>query len=324
MLHTKVVHHITDHIAPTGRNGFIPRLLRERAIWAMLGASVALFGFAQLFHLTEYLDVRAQVYPATLVERINQDRTALGMRLLVVSPLLEEAALLKAQDMIAHGYFAHTSPQGVSPWYWFDQVGYTFTYAGENLAVQYVDTDALYGAWLDTPTHQANIRNPHFTEIGIATARGIYKGRETIFVVGLFGTPAQKKISGVPIVMAADAGVLQTIDESPAAVSVKNTDPTIETRPPQTTTSLEQPMPWFSRFLLRIDKHIGTVLEILIIGIILALVGLSTRQWQQHHHKHIAYGVLMVIILTSFLFVGRMGVFANISSAQVQLPYLEF
>jgi hypothetical protein len=92
-----------------------------------------------------------------------------------------------------------------------------------------------------------------------------------------------------------------SIDESPAAVSVKNTDPTIETRPPQTTTSLEQPMPWFSRFLLRIDKHIGTVLEILIIGIILALVGLYYKS-TCHHVFFLESSTLKSIVQVSPVF----------------------
>jgi uncharacterized protein YkwD len=37
--------------------------------------------------------------------------------------------------------------------------------------------------------HFLNIVNPKYTEIGIATSTGIYKGREAVFVVQMFGTP---------------------------------------------------------------------------------------------------------------------------------------
>ena len=49
--------------------------------------------------------------------------------------LLSAADDEKADDMAAKSYFAHTSPEGIDPWHWFAQVGYKFTYAGENLAV---------------------------------------------------------------------------------------------------------------------------------------------------------------------------------------------
>ena len=47
------------------------------------------------------------------------------------------AAQAKADDMATKGYFAHTSPDGKNSWYWFKQAGYTFTYAGENLALDF-------------------------------------------------------------------------------------------------------------------------------------------------------------------------------------------
>ncbi|MFQ5541147.1 MAG: CAP domain-containing protein, partial [Candidatus Paceibacteria bacterium] len=46
-------------------------------------------------------------------------------------------------------------------------------------------------AWMDSPSHRANILNEHFTEIGIATAEGVYQGRQTTFVVQMFGAPSR-------------------------------------------------------------------------------------------------------------------------------------
>jgi hypothetical protein len=309
MLHTKVVHHITDHFAPTGRNGFIPRLLRERVIWAILGASAALFGFAQFLQISTYERVQAEMYPQTVLARINHDRSALGLAPLSTNPVLEYAATLKAADMVAYNYFAHISPTGTPLWHWLDQAGYTFTYAGEQLIA-----DATHPS-LD----QQVVLSPEFTEIGIATVQGEREGVPALYGVALLGTPAYKQVAGKSV--ATDP--IRIVDESQQSISIKNIDPALVTRE-VTPASVPTKSPWLSRFLLRIDKHIGTILEILIIGIILALVGLSTRQWQQHHHKHMAYGVLMVIILTSLLFVGRMGVFAETPNNQATIPYLEF
>lgn len=341
-MYKKVAHHVIEHIVPTPDNSFVPHILKGPAVWAMLGVSVALLGFSQFLRTTDYLNINAEVYPTVLVQMTNEDRIASGMQPLAVNPVLERAAYLKVQDMVAKNYFAHTSPEGVSPWYWFKQAGYTFRFAGENLAVNFSESSDVQQAWLNSPAHRANVLNPNFTEMGIATAYGTYKGVNTAYVVELFGTPATSSRTAVvpttPIrpssqvqqessvtdsrVAGESIDTLRTIDESPSFVSVENTDPTLVVQPASTTT--EPRVSWFSRFMLNIDKHIGTVLEVFVGALIIAMAGLATREHQKHHRRHFAYGLLMVIVLSSMLFVGRIGVFAETPSAQIQLPYLEF
>lgn len=132
----------------------------------------------------------AAVVSSVLAELANQDRAENDLGGLTVNPVLVAAAQAKANDMATFGYFAHVSPQGVDPWHWFGEAGYKFDYAGENLAVDFSDSGDVNTAWMNSPTHRENILDPHFTEIGIATAQGIYKGRLTTFVVQEFGTPA--------------------------------------------------------------------------------------------------------------------------------------
>ena len=105
------------------------------------------------------------------------------------NPLLSRAARLKAQDMASRSYFAHTSPQGLTPWYWLEQVGYKYTLAGENLAVNFSKPSDITDAWLNSPAHRANILNSGYTETGTGTAWGFYKGKKTLFVVQFFGKP---------------------------------------------------------------------------------------------------------------------------------------
>src|SRR3989344_546950 len=121
-----------------------------------------------------------------LIELANDDRAGINLAPLKINPVLVLAAELKAQDMALKNYFAHTSPEGLSPWYWFDKAGYNFAYAGENLAIDFSESANVNAAWMNSPGHRANILNKNFTEIGIATAKGYYQGRETIFVVQLF------------------------------------------------------------------------------------------------------------------------------------------
>lgn len=133
------------------------------------------------------------IYASVLIDLTNQERDAEKIDGLIVSPILTEAANLKAQDMASKGYFAHTSPEGKTPWYWFDQVGYKYSYAGENLAVDFTESADVDKAWMNSPLHRANIVNKNFKEIGIGMAEGIYEGRVTTFVVQLFGTEALSK-----------------------------------------------------------------------------------------------------------------------------------
>jgi uncharacterized protein YkwD len=135
------------------------------------------------------LDSLSAIYASVLVNLTNQNRVAANISELTVNPLLERAAQMKADDMAAKGYFAHNTPDGKTPWYWFEQAGYQYIYAGENLAVNFTESRDVETAWMNSPGHFLNIMNPKFTEIGIATSSGSYKGRQAVFVVQLFGTP---------------------------------------------------------------------------------------------------------------------------------------
>jgi hypothetical protein len=177
---------------PRHDNDFKPHFFRERAVLGM--ALVIVLFFVTAFAL-QSLVIRGgfsqigAVISSTLVELANNDRKANDLGVLTVNPVLEEAARLKAQDMVAKGYFAHESPEGVEPWHWFEEAGYDFSFAGENLAVYFTDSVELQNAWMNSPSHRANILNSYFTEIGIAVVPGVYQGRDTVFVVQEFGRP---------------------------------------------------------------------------------------------------------------------------------------
>lgn len=111
---------------------------------------------------------------------------------LKTNPVLVAAAQAKANDMAAKGYFAHVSPEGLDPWHWFKEAGYSFDYAGENLAIDFSDSADVERAWMNSMAHRENILNSRFSEIGIATAEGLYQGHATIFVVQEFGAPSSR------------------------------------------------------------------------------------------------------------------------------------
>lgn len=135
----------------------------------------------------------AAVISAVLVDITNNDRAASNLDGLTVNPLLVAAAQAKADHMAKYGYFAHNSPDGKDPWYWFKQAGYDYMYAGENLAMDFSESADVARAWMNSPSHRDNILSDKYTEIGIATAQGMYGGRPTLYVVQMFGTPRKEE-----------------------------------------------------------------------------------------------------------------------------------
>ncbi len=145
----------------------------------------------QILILWPLTGIFSSILPDVLVDLTNGNRAQNNIPSLKVNSLLEQAARLKAQDMAVKGYFAHTSPAGVEPWYWLAKVGYQYSGAGENLAINFSDSIDIDNAWMNSPGHRANILDNRFSEIGIATIKGSYQGKETVFVVQFFGRPAR-------------------------------------------------------------------------------------------------------------------------------------
>lgn len=132
------------------------------------------------------------VLPAVVIDLTNDERAEIAAAPLQRSSLLDAAAKKKAQHMAQNQYFAHFAPDGTSPWSFFKEVDYTYAHAGENLAIHFTDSSEVVDAWMDSPTHKANIVSTKYTEIGVGTAKGTYEGYDTVFVVQLFGAPAIK------------------------------------------------------------------------------------------------------------------------------------
>ncbi len=190
---------VRKYLIPNEDNDFKPHLLRKTGVAVIAVIAMALFviGIFQnfLFVRTSFLSA---VLPPVLVDLTNTDRQSNQLATLVVNPLLVKAAQEKASDMAAKSYFAHTSPEGRTPWYWFSQAGYKYVSAGENLAINFTESGDVNSAWMNSPGHRANILNGKFTEIGIATAQGFYNGQPTVYVVQMFGKPASVK-SSLPV-----------------------------------------------------------------------------------------------------------------------------
>lgn len=179
---------------PHRANGHKPHILRERSVLLILCAILFIEALyvAQSFIFLSKTDFFAAIQSEALIDLANQNRKNTKLSPLSANSRLAMAAQMKADDMAQKGYFSHTSPEGLTPWFWFEKTGYKFVYAGENLAINFHDTNDVNNAWMASPAHRSNILNRYFTEVGIGVSKGIYEGRESIFVVELFGKPEKK------------------------------------------------------------------------------------------------------------------------------------
>jgi uncharacterized protein YkwD len=121
-----------------------------------------------------------------LLEETNKYRLENNLTQLVLNTQLTQAAQLKAQDMADKGYFSHTGPNGEKPWTWLQEAGVNYSYAGENLAINFRNSNNVVKAWVNSPKHRENLVNSTFTEVGFGIAEGFYQGRKTVFVVQFF------------------------------------------------------------------------------------------------------------------------------------------
>ena len=191
-------------------------LMAVLALLTFIGANLQ----ALLWQSSEWLV--STVLPAVVVQLTNEERADNSAVPLQRNTTLDQAAKLKAEHMAKNEYFSHFSPDGVSPWYWFDQAGYVYAHAGENLAIHFTDSSEVVDAWMDSPTHRQNIVNGIYTEIGVGTAKGKFDGYDTVYVVQLFGTPA---IHPVPVDKPEPLAVADAVLVSESEPVISQTEP---------------------------------------------------------------------------------------------------
>ena len=344
--HTFIPHKGNDHK---------PQLLEEAGIVALVVIVVGMFLLSGVHTIVLQNSSRflAAVLPNVLVDLTNDsraDEASLGP--LTINPVLQVAAQLKANDMAEKSYFAHTSPEGISPWHWFEEAGYNYLNAGENLAVNFVDSEDVVQAWLDSPSHRANILNGSFREIGIATSEGFYKGQKVVFVVQLFGTPlggvivpspeptvepivlGEKEI--LPAETAEPAQVRETAPEMPTAETEKSTEtPTNQekflTLNTETTSRVEIPQEAVveEESAGEVEEvHYSTVgerlatspqqslkLTYMIVGLIILLVMVlvAVIEFRKHHFKNLAYACLVIVLMGMMWYI-QLSLFSNLGA----------
>jgi len=112
---------------------------------------------------------------AAMLQLVNSERAAAGLKLLAPDPELTEVARKHSADMFARGYFAHDTPEGRDPFDRMREAGVRFTTAGENLALA-PSVRVAHTGLMNSPGHRANILHKDFGRLGIGIMDGGVRG----------------------------------------------------------------------------------------------------------------------------------------------------
>jgi uncharacterized protein YkwD len=120
-----------------------------------------------------------------LVELTNAERKKKDLPVLKPSPLLIKVARAHSANMAKQGKMAHEL-DGKNPFQRLKEAGYTYFFAGENVAAGLDELDEVMKGWMESEPHRKNILSEKFTEIGVGVARD--KKGEPYFTQ-VFGKP---------------------------------------------------------------------------------------------------------------------------------------
>jgi len=213
---------LSDVFIPKEDNDYLSLALRPKKLifyaYALLLIKIAVIS---IFLVLPYADFFSAITEQRLVSLINQARIENNLSPVTLNNTLNETAGFKINDMLTNNYFEHTSPAGVTPWFWFKKAGYNYEYAGENLAIDFFQTDDVFSAWMQSPAHRDNILNPNFKEIGLAVKSGPLKNHEATLAVLVFGAEAKTKTpkNNLPALVKS---------QSPSPSATPKTQPTVK------------------------------------------------------------------------------------------------
>lgn len=181
------IHHL---FIPRQENNYRAKALHTDFLTSYLVVALLLvFGFKIVGGGRNILGFATDITTEKLFLLTNSEREKNKLSPLTYNPLLAQAAQEKAQDMFAKNYWAHFGPSGETPWNFVLDAGYRYEYAGENLAKNFLFSQGVIDAWMQSVSHRENILRPEYKEVGFAVVNGMLNGEETTLVVQMFGTP---------------------------------------------------------------------------------------------------------------------------------------
>lgn len=182
------VHHL---FIPREDNNYRSKALHLNylAVYLLIALTFTVI-FKQVTHGAQsVLGYATDITVEKLSQLTNVERTKYNLSTLTYNDTLATAAQKKAADMFAKNYWAHYAPDGATPWDFIHSAGYKYEYAGENLAKNFLYSQGVVDAWMNSPSHRENILRKEYTDVGYAVVNGILNGEQTTLVVQMFGKP---------------------------------------------------------------------------------------------------------------------------------------
>lgn len=208
---------------PNSQNNYTPYLLHRSALVIYV---LVIFLFNVIVGQLGLSTVQAAVDAGTLYSLHNSNRSANGLGELTVNNQLVTSATNKAQAMLASDCWDHYCPPGTSPWSFILNTGYEYIYAGENLGEGFSNSTTLMNAWMNSPTHRANVLGGNFTEIGIGFAYGNYQGNPNNTIVVVHFGSRQKVTAPAPTAKPVTQVTTKTV--TPTSKPAPTTAPTLK------------------------------------------------------------------------------------------------
>lgn len=109
-------------------------------------------------------------FETELLRLANAHRVARGLNALVDSPALRDLARGHSRHMIEHRFFDHLTPEAGAPGDRLTEAGVDWTRVGENIATGYATPQAVFEAWLLSPSHRENLESEAWTHAGAGYA----------------------------------------------------------------------------------------------------------------------------------------------------------
>ncbi|MCS6956653.1 MAG: CAP domain-containing protein [Patescibacteria group bacterium] len=180
---------------PNEKNNYKAKALHTDFLFIYLIIAVFLtFSFKKI-NVNNVLGFATDITVEKLFELTNKERQKNNLKPLNYNENLSKAAYEKALDMFSKNYWAHFGPNGETPWEFILKNNYQYEYAGENLAKNFLFSNGVVSAWMNSPSHRENILRKEYTDVGFAVVNGILNGEETTLVVQMFANPLNKTLT---------------------------------------------------------------------------------------------------------------------------------
>lgn len=317
MIHRKIVKHLLPHyfVDPEFAEAYEGRgrghhRAHALSLWSLFSYLQILIIFGASLYLirANAPQILGQITFSAeqIITLTNSKRAEFGLGALSFNPLLGQAAAGKAGDMFAGNYWAHNSPSGKTPWQFMTAAGYRYVFAGENLARDFEDANSVVNAWMNSPSHRANVLDKNFKEIGVAVSSGTLGGNEGILVVQMFGTSiaptfaleSQQNAAG------ANTSTVQTPSPSPKKQLAQELKPSEATGAPQVSQISEIVTSAESQPVLATKKFsIAKAGSLALVSFIFALLVMEVIITARRAHVSLRSGVLAHLAILAFVLI---------------------